>query len=187
MWPFGNSKAARRASVVRFALDAATLAFGAWLADGRLVRAMQSDPYVLGYVVARLQGLVRHAAGDAGLGGEAAALGALAQRALFGDAADAVLAAATPSDGVGHERWMAGTDDGRAQCAYLFGALDVRDHPRYADAAQRERSAAAAMPDNRFNGSDAAVAHHLEHFTFAAYFERNHPLAAASGVCNSVA
>ena len=188
MWPFGNSKAARRESVVRFALDAATLAFGAYLADGRLARAMQSDAYVRGYVLARLRGLTRHAAIDARIGTESAALEPLVQRAFFGAEADAVFAdTAMPLNPAEHGRWQAGTDDGILQCDYLFGARDVREHPRYAEAAQRERSAAAAMPDNRFNGCDAAVAHHLEHFTFAAYFECEHPLNPATRICNSAA
>lgn len=188
MWPFGNSKTARRESVVQFALDAATLSFGTWLADGRLVRAMQADPYVLGYVLTRLQGLVRHAAIDAKLADESATLGELALHAFFGTAAQLLpAAAAAPVQAAGRERWLAGIQDGSAQCEYLFGVRAVRDHPHYADAAARERLAAAAMPANRFNGSDAAVAHHLEHVTFAAYFEREHPPIPAAHACSSAA
>jgi hypothetical protein len=185
MWPFANSKTARRESVVRFALDAATLAFGAYLAGGRLARAMQSDAYVRGYVLARLQGLTHHAAVDARIAAETAALSRLVHCAFFG--ADACMPTAAPFTSAERERWLAGTDDGARHCGYLFGTRDVREHPRYADALQRERSAAAAMPGNRFNGCDAAVAHHLEHFTFAAYFEREHPLIPAPRICSSAA
>jgi len=188
MWPFRNSKTARRESVVRFALDAATLAFGPYLARGRLVRAMQSDAYVLGYVLARLRGLTAYASADARLPAEAGALSELVLSTFFGpDAPDAVGRADHIATGAERERYLAGANDGQAQCDYLFGTREVREHPHYCAALQRERSAAAAMPGNAFNGSAAAIAHHLEHFTFAAYFEREHPLAAAAHACPSAA
>lgn len=188
MWPFRNSKTARRENVVRFVLDAATLAFGRYLAGGRLVRAMQLDAFVLGYVLARLRGLAAYASADARLPDEAAALSELALSTFFGhDACNLALQAESAAAGAERERYLAGASDGQAQCDYLFGARDVREHPLYPAASQRERSAAAAMPGNTFNGSAAAIAHHLEYFTFEAYFDREHPLTAPAHVCPSVA
>jgi len=186
MWPLWNSKAARRENVVRFAFDAATLAFGALLADDRLVRAMRNDAYVLGYVLARLRGLTNAAAADARLGNESAALNERVLCAFFGEAAAALSAAAAvqPSERARH---LAGASDGFAQCDYLFGARDVREHPYYPEALLRERAAAAAMPGNRFNGTSAAIAHHLEHFTFMRYVEHHHPPVVPARACSSAA
>lgn len=182
MWPFRQSKTARRERVVQFALDATTLSFGDYMAGRQLVQAMHADPYLLGYLLVRLQGMTRYACLDAHLSDEAGALAKLVLVGFFGADCAALLARAeTVTNGAppARERYFAGANDAQIQCDYLFGAREVSEHPRYAEAVRRERSAAAAMPGNRFNGTPAAIAHHLERCTFPEYLARAQPCADA--------
>ena len=160
-----------RADVRRFAFDAAVLAFREIIPHAQLVRAMQADAYVLGYVLARLAGLITHACADAGLQIDTDALCEAVQRDFLGANAPILLAQAAIL--AGDTEYRAGRRDGQEQCDFLFGKRDVRAHPRYADAVALERMVSALRPGTRFRGADVAVAQQLEKYTFGVYLLRH--------------
>jgi hypothetical protein len=173
MWWIAKRRKCRDAT--QFVVDASRLAFARYLPDGRLARAMHADPYVLGYVVARLHGMAQRACEAAGIAAEVPQIVDAAGKILFGACyralRDTMLCAALlPEDGAYGE----GLRDGRTQCDYLFGARDVTQHPRYRDAAAGTPERMDASVPAWFAGSAAQVAQHLEVFTFGRYFEHRY-------------
>lgn len=176
MWHFLRSRERRRGEAVDLVVDAMRLAFGDSLASGRLARAMRSDDYVCGYVVARLHALVDGACRRTRADARREEIFDQAARRFFGaDHAALRSRVARPANAGTCAAWVEGTRDGQAQSDYLFGRRDVREHPAFAEAVAIERASAALFPRNRCNGSDAAIAQHIEMLTFGGYLRSRHP------------
>src|SRR5579871_6969259 len=114
MWWIAKRRKCRDAT--RGVVDDFRLAFEPYLPDGRLARAMHPDPYVLGYIVARLHGMAQRACETQGVLDEMAHVVDGAGSVVFGARyvalRDTMLCAALlPEDGAYGE----GLRDGRAQ------------------------------------------------------------------------
>ena len=169
-----DKRSQQREDVLRFVVDAADLAFTPILDVDALACVMCADPYVLGYVVARLFDLTAYACAEKNLQRH--------RKALMEEATQRFLKAQYPSvcDAVANlrethrPRYLQGAADGQRHCEYLFGERDVRQHPNYRDATARESSNAERMPGRRYSGSSEAVAHEVEYFTLRSYLIVHH-------------
>jgi len=143
MWWIAKRRKCREAT--RGVVDDFRFAFAPYLPDGRLARAMHADPYVLGYIVARLHGMAQRACESHGVLDEMAQVVDSAGDAVFGARYGALrdtmlCAALLPEDGAYGE----GLRDGRAQGRCASGGTGAAHHDRAAAADDGTEAAALA-------------------------------------------
>jgi len=175
MWWMAKQRKCREAT--RGVVNDFRSAFAPYLADGRLARAMHADPYVLGYIVARLHGLAQCACETQGVLEEMAQVVDSAGGAVFGTRYGALrdtmlCAALLPEDGAYGE----GLRDGRAHGAGADDAYADGEHAgprqrRSADAAGDITEAAALARVRRVGFAPSPA----EHAAPARYFAQRHP------------
>ena len=167
MWWIAKRRKCREAT--RGVIDDFRFAFAPYLPDGRLARAMHADPYVLGYIVARLHGMAQRACESHGILDEMAQVVDCAGDAVFGARYSALrdtmlCAALLPEDGAYGE----GLRDGRTQGRCARG-VDARRGDR--DAAADDLTEAAALARVRRVGFVPQAA---ETSAFGRYFTHRH-------------
>ena len=170
MWWIAKQRKCREAT--RGVVDDFRFAFAPYLPDGRLARAMHADPYVLGYIVARLHGMAQRACESHGVPGELTQVVDSAGGTVFGARyvalRDTMLCAALlPEDGAYGE----GLRDGRAhgRGASGDGSAALRDPA----AATDDITEAAALARVRRVGF---VPPSSEASAFGRYFTHRHPV-----------
>lgn len=170
---FWIAKQRKCREATRGVIDDFRLAFAPYLPDGRLARAMHADPYVLGYIVARLHGMAQRACEMHGVLDEMAHVvdnaGGAVFGARYGALRDTMLCAALlPEDGA----YGDGLRDGRAQGGDgVSGAAGGARGDRAATAADDITEAAALARVRRvgFAPKDGDSA------SFGRYFAHRHP------------
>ena len=159
--------------IAQFVADAADVALTPVLPVDSLAEVMRKDPYVLGYVVARLAALAAY--GCAGGLSNAKFLDVMergAQLYLRGHYESMCHLVGTLDPGARGD-YLTGAADAQRHCDYLFAQRDTCEHPNYLEALAREKIRAEAM--QRRSGSAEAIAHELEYFTLRAYLLSHHP------------
>ena len=160
--------------VIQFVVDAADIAFTPILPVDSLADAMCADPYVLGYVVARLLGLTACACASSNHSADYQKLMEQAAQRFLGAHYQRACSSMAALDEARQDRYRHGFANGQLHCEYLFGTRDIRQHADYRVAVARERVRSTAMPGRRFSGSASAIAHELEQFTFGRYLRTHH-------------
>jgi len=173
MWPFTKSNSAKTKAALEHALEASMAPFSAALRDGSLFRAMQSDPYISGYVFARVITLTVFSFSVDSQSVE------VAMSAAFEYVLPTFLGEHTRSIGdswtnfqsnpATKELWQKGDAEGKLITSYVAGRADIRDHPLYEEAVKQNDVAAKYFPASDAFAKQVQIATALEFLLFGRY------------------